>query len=75
MSNAMGIAAHPNRGQQFTVGNISNGLIYLRYYPTICLHISFLPGSSVYIGLGEEAQLLASNLGLIRDALFYNESI
>lgn len=32
MSGAMGVAAHGNRGQQFTVGNISNGLIYLRYY-------------------------------------------
>lgn len=31
VSNGMGIATHSNRGQQFTVGNISNGLIYLRF--------------------------------------------
>lgn len=35
VSNGMGIATHSNRGQQFTVGNISNGLIYLRYHSTV----------------------------------------
>lgn len=48
MSNAMGIAAHGNRGQQFTVGNISNGLIYLRY--NFRSHIFLM---SMHISLGE----------------------
>lgn len=41
VSNGVGIAAHSNRGQQFTVGNISNGLIYLRYHSTIYVRIFF----------------------------------
>lgn len=55
MSGAMGVAAHGNRGQQFTVGNISNGLIYLRYY----LHSYILLPCN---RLREEAQLSANNL-------------
>lgn len=43
-SNAMGIQAPANRGHQFTVGNISNGLIYLRYHPTLHLRISLFAG-------------------------------
>lgn len=65
MSNAMGIAAHGNRGQQFTVGNISNGLIYLRYRSH-----SYIFPMSTHIGLGEGPAFLQISWAHW-DGLFY----
>lgn len=44
-----GVPTYSNRGKQFTVGNISNGLIYLRYHSTLHFHSLFWISRRVYI--------------------------